>query len=113
MIPREAREFELGTAKYYIVVVCSGIIWQLFMVGALGVICYGSSLLSVVINTVLLPVTELLALIFYHEKFQQEKGVSLFLCLWGFVSYFYGEFKRRKNMEKDQTTEMTPTSHVA
>nr|GMD85049.1 purine permease 3-like [Ipomoea batatas]GMD88841.1 purine permease 3-like [Ipomoea batatas]GME08019.1 purine permease 3-like [Ipomoea batatas] len=120
VIPREAREFELGAAKYYIVVVCTGITSQSFLMGALGVICYGSSLLSVIINTVLLPVTELLAVISFHEKFQAEKGVSLFLCLWGFVSYFYGEIKRRsKDMvdeEKNQTpqtTEMTPISHVA
>ncbi|XP_019175051.1 PREDICTED: purine permease 3-like [Ipomoea nil] len=119
VIPREAREFELGAAKYYILVICSGIIFQFFLIGALGVICYGSSLLSVVINTVLLPVTELLAVILFHEKFQPEKGVSLFLCLWGFVSYFYGEMKRNKDMEEKeknqtpQTTEMTPTSHVA
>ncbi|GAY41538.1 hypothetical protein CUMW_060270 [Citrus unshiu] len=44
--------------------------------------------------------TEILAVIFYKEKFQAEKGVSLALSLWGFASYFYGEIKNKKKMKK-------------
>ncbi|XP_073146509.1 purine permease 3-like [Henckelia pumila] len=90
-IPREAKEYELGEAKYYLVVIWSAIIWQCFLLGAIGIIFYSSSLLSGIVITVFLPVTELLAVILFHEKFQAEKGVSLFLSLWGFISYFLGE----------------------
>ncbi|KAA8538142.1 hypothetical protein F0562_027750 [Nyssa sinensis] len=108
-IPREARKFELGEAKYYVILVWSGIIWQCFFLGAIGVIFCVSSLLSGVIIAVLLPVTQVLAVIFYSEKFQAEKGVALVLSFWGFVSYFYGELKHNKKNIQTQTpeTEMT------
>ncbi|GAY34909.1 hypothetical protein CUMW_287040, partial [Citrus unshiu] len=88
-IGKEARAYTLGEGKYYAVVVASALIWQCFFLGAIGVIYCGSSLLSAIIIAVLLPVTEILAVIFYKEKFQAEKGVSLALSLWGFASYFY------------------------
>ena len=77
-------------------VVGSGIVWQCFFLGALGVVFSASSLVSGIVIAVLLPVTEILAVIFFAEKFQAEKGISLALSLWGFVSYFYGEIKDPK-----------------
>ncbi|KAJ9673948.1 hypothetical protein PVL29_023476 [Vitis rotundifolia] len=103
-IPREAKEYELGEAKYYLVVVWNGIIWQCFFLGAIGVIFSASSLVCGIVIAVLLPATEILAVIFFHEKFQAEKGVSLALSLWGFVSYFYGEIKDSKK-KKNPTPE--------
>ncbi|XP_023545816.1 purine permease 3-like [Cucurbita pepo subsp. pepo] len=93
-IPREGTEFGLGKTKYYVILALSTIIWQCFFLGAVGVIFYSSSLFSGVVIALLLPATEILAVIFFREKFQAEKGVSLALNLWGFVSYFYGEFKQ-------------------
>ncbi|KAI3455418.1 hypothetical protein Pfo_012081 [Paulownia fortunei] len=115
-ISREAKAYELGETKYYLVVVWSAIIWQCFFLGAIGVIFYSSSLLSGIIITVLLPATELLAVIFYHENFQAEKGISLFLSLWGFVSYFFGEIKhskKKKNPNDDQTAETQLSDQTA
>ncbi|XP_042500684.1 purine permease 3-like isoform X2 [Macadamia integrifolia] len=89
VIPREAREYELGEAKYYLVVAFSAIIWQFFFLGAIGVIFYGSSLLAAVIITTVLPITEILAVFIFQEAFKPEKAISLFLSLWGFASYFY------------------------
>ncbi|GLU16118.1 hypothetical protein SLE2022_325680 [Rubroshorea leprosula] len=104
VIGREAREFELGEAKYYVVVVITSMIWQCFFLGAIGVIFCGSSLLSGIIIAVALPVTEILAVIIYRERFTAEKGVSLALSLWGFGSYFYGEIKHNKK-KRNQTPE--------
>ncbi|XP_002285719.1 purine permease 1-like [Vitis vinifera] len=103
-ISREAKEYELGEAKYYLVVVWNGIIWQCFFLVSIGVIFSASSLVCGIVITVLLPVTEILAVIFFREKFQAEKGVSLALSLWGFVSYFYGEIKDSKK-KKNPTSE--------
>ncbi|CAK9163591.1 unnamed protein product [Ilex paraguariensis] len=112
-IPREAREFELGETNYYVVVVWSAIIWQCFFMGAVGVIFCASSLLSGIIIAVLLPVTEGLAVIFYHEKFGGEKGVALGLSAWGFVSYFYGEIKHsKKKSDETPETEMAADTTV-
>ncbi|PWA64744.1 hypothetical protein CTI12_AA335050 [Artemisia annua] len=96
VIPREATEYGLGETNYYTILCASALIWQCFFLGAIGVIFCASSLLSGIIIAVLLPVTETLAVVFFKEKFQAEKGVSLVLSLWGFASYFYGEYKSTK-----------------
>ncbi|KAJ1700552.1 hypothetical protein LUZ63_000331 [Rhynchospora breviuscula] len=98
-IHREARDFELGEARYYIVLVGSAIMYQCFFLGTVGAIFYGSALLAGVIMTVLIPVTEVLAVVFFSEPFSSGKGVALALSLWGFVSYFYGEIKGKKARE--------------
>ncbi|KAK4354684.1 hypothetical protein RND71_026878 [Anisodus tanguticus] len=109
-ISREAKQYNLGESRYYIVLVWSAIIWQCFFVGAIGVIYCSSSLMSGVMIAVLLPITEVLAVIIFNEKFSGEKGLSLFLCLWGFVSYFYGEFKQTKKQKiEGPENEMTIT----
>ncbi|CAH2041852.1 unnamed protein product [Thlaspi arvense] len=112
-IPKEARNFGLGETTYYVVLVCSGIIWQCFYLGAIGVTFSASSLLSAIIIAMLLPVTEILAVIFYSEKFRAEKGVSLVLSLWGFVSYFYGEIKESKEIQnQNPETQMPQINHA-
>ena len=68
--------------------------------GAVGIIFCASSLLSGIVIAVLLPMTEILAVIFFREKFQAEKGIALALSLWGFVSYFYGEIKDDKKKKQ-------------
>lgn len=101
---REANEYELGKAVYYLTLVSSAILWQLFFLGAIGVSCLASALLSGIVIATLLPVTESLGVLFFHERFQVEKGVALTLSLWGFLSYFYGELleiKKRKQMAQD------------
>ncbi|KAJ4962994.1 hypothetical protein NE237_022933 [Protea cynaroides] len=110
VIPREAREYELGKIKYYVVVTFSTIIWQFFFLGSIGVIFYGSSLLAAVIITTLLPVTEILAVFFFQESFKTEKGISLALSLWGFASYFYGEFKA-SNRRNQSPNPKNPHQH--
>ncbi|XP_058223960.1 purine permease 3-like [Rhododendron vialii] len=104
-IPREARDFGLGETMYYVVLVSSAIVWQCCFLGSIGVTFVGSSLLSAIIITVVLQVTEILGVILYKEKFTAEKGVSLFLALWGFVSYFYGERKHSKEKSEIQAPE--------
>ncbi|KAL7099879.1 hypothetical protein ACP275_09G113600 [Erythranthe tilingii] len=110
-ISREAKEYELGEMKYYLVVIWSAIIWQLFFLGVVGVIFFSSSLLSAIIITVTIPITQILGVFIYNEKFQAEKGIALFLSLWGFISYFFGEITKNKNNNEnnDQTRTSTET----
>ncbi|KAL2893150.1 Purine permease 3, partial [Bienertia sinuspersici] len=96
----ELEDYQLGKVMYFMVSIFNAIIWQLFFLGVVGVIYYGSSLLSGVIIALALPITEVGAVILFHEAFQAEKGVSLILSLWGFVSYFYGEAKQMKKQKK-------------
>ncbi|XP_060175462.1 purine permease 3-like [Lycium barbarum] len=104
-ISREAKAFELGESRYYVVIVWSAIILQFYFLGAIGVIYSASSLVSGILLSVLLPVTEVLAVFLYGEKFSAEKGVSLALSLWGFASYFYGDHKENKRRENNQSPE--------
>ncbi|XP_026391459.1 purine permease 3-like isoform X2 [Papaver somniferum] len=97
-IPREANDFELGKARYYIIMVVTAIVWQLSGVGTVGVIFYTSALFNGILGSVLIPLTGVAAVIFYHESFTALKGMALALCLWGFCSYFYGEYKMTKKV---------------
>lgn len=72
---------------------------QFFAIGLGGVIFCASFLLSGIVISVLLPVTEVLAVIIYKEKFRVEKAVPLVLSLWGFVSFF---LRRNKTQPKDE-----------
>ncbi|KAI3868148.1 hypothetical protein MKW92_016981 [Papaver armeniacum] len=96
IIPREGRNFDLGQGKYYFLLVAVAVLWQLASIGFLGIIYCTSSLFSGIFVTCLLPFSQIAASIAFHEKFTGQKGMSLALCLWGFVSYFIGEYKKTK-----------------
>ncbi|XP_017233390.1 purine permease 3 [Daucus carota subsp. sativus] len=99
-IPREAASFELGQTMYYLVLAADAFLWQLFFLGAIGVIFCNNSILSGILISALLPVSEILAVFMFGEKFTPEKGISLFLALWGSVSYFYEEAKQDKEKKR-------------
>lgn len=78
------------------IIICSGVAWQFLFIGLVAVVAFSSSLQGGVLIVALMPVTEILAVVFLKEKFSVDKGISLVLSLWGFSSYFYGEFKKAK-----------------
>ncbi|GAA0185877.1 hypothetical protein Leryth_020425 [Lithospermum erythrorhizon] len=97
-IGREAREYELGQVIYYTVLASDAIVWQCCLLGLNGVIFCASSLFSGILIAITIPISEVLAVIFFHENFQAQKGISLALSIWGFVSYFYGEITNRNKL---------------
>nr|XP_010926344.1 purine permease 3 [Elaeis guineensis] len=105
-IPKEAKDFELGELKYYMVLIWNAICWQIINVGMVGVIFTASSLFCGVMIAILVPVGEILAVIFLNEKFNGSKGVALALCLWGFASYMYGEMKQSKKQKQPSSVEL-------
>ncbi|XP_074561175.1 purine permease 3-like [Curcuma longa] len=107
VIPREARNFELGEFRYYVVIVWNAIFWQFFFVGTVGTIFCVNALLAGIIMAVLIPVTEVLAVIFFHEKFSSEKVVALVLSLWGLASYSYGEYRQEKDNKNKANAAIT------
>ncbi|KAG9450758.1 hypothetical protein H6P81_010723 [Aristolochia fimbriata] len=107
VIPREAREFELGEARYASLLVGSAIMWELFNLGIVGVISCSSSLHASVILSAGIPVTQILGVVIFDEKFTAEKGVSLVLSIWGFASYFHGEWKKIKTEKLVMTQELS------
>ncbi|KAI5654946.1 hypothetical protein M9H77_32133 [Catharanthus roseus] len=112
VISREAGQFVLGETKYYVVIVSLAIIFQFYSLGAFGLIFCASALVNGIVTAVLLPITEVLAVIFFHDKFTSEKGMSLALCLWGFASHLYGEYRASKKQNQiimQESAKNTPT----
>jgi hypothetical protein len=98
----EAAAFGLGETNYYLVLVWDAVSWQLLNLGIMGLITCASSLLAGIMIAVLLPLSEILAVMFLHEKFDGPKGIALVLSLWGFASYLYGE-KAQKKLEAQKS----------
>ncbi|KAF5186865.1 Purine permease [Thalictrum thalictroides] len=107
---KEANEYGLGNGMYYLVLCASAVVWQLSFIGGLGVIFCANSLLNGVLSAVLLPITNIAAVIFYHENFNGLKAMSLVLCLWGFTSYFYGEYTMYKKFKDSPQTQLDDDS---
>ncbi|TKV97763.1 hypothetical protein SEVIR_9G517000v4 [Setaria viridis] len=95
-LPNEAATFGLGKTNYYLVLIWDAISWQLLNLGIMGLITCASSLLAGIMIAVLLPLSQVLSVIFLHEKFNGPKGIALVLSLWGFASYLYGERAQKK-----------------
>jgi len=102
-IPDEARRFDLGKAGYYLMLVSSSTAFQCYFVGTIGAIFYGSALLAGVIMTLLISITEVFAVFFFHEPFNGTKGVALAISIWGFISYFYGEIRTNEQQSSTST----------
>ncbi|KAG0497622.1 hypothetical protein HPP92_002313 [Vanilla planifolia] len=102
-ISREAKEYGLGEANYYLVILSFAVVMQCFFLGRVGVVFFSSALLTGIVVDVLLPVTVVLAVVFFHEPFTNNKAVALVLSLWGFISYIYGEL-REQNVVKKETS---------
>ncbi|KAJ8539456.1 hypothetical protein K7X08_013708 [Anisodus acutangulus] len=110
-ISREAEEFGLGQNKYYMILALSAIALQMMMIGSLGLIFCSSALLLGIVNALLVPVQQIFAVMFLPESFKSEKWMALAMCLWGFASYFYGEYKvSLKKVTK--TKQATPRDQV-
>ena len=91
-LKREIDEFELGKFIYVSTLIWTAKSWQIFNIGAVGLIHEVSSLFSNVITVLGLPVIPVLAVIFFHEKMDGVKVISMVLAIWGFISYFYQHY---------------------
>ncbi|KAK9123318.1 hypothetical protein Sjap_012920 [Stephania japonica] len=104
---REAKEFGLGEVKYQVILVALGVFSQLGSLGMIGVVHCTSSLFTGIASSTMLPITQVVSVLALHESFTAEKGMSLALCLWGFTSYFVGEYKGAKRRENDNHNKLT------
>ncbi|GLJ48041.1 hypothetical protein SUGI_1014410 [Cryptomeria japonica] len=95
-IASEVRAYDIGEVKFYMGLAWNAISWQIFFIGVFGVIFLTSSLLSGILKTMFIPVTQVLSVNIYHENFSGEKGLALIMALWGFASYLYGEYLKSK-----------------
>uniref|UniRef100_A0A7N2LQR0 Probable purine permease n=1 Tax=Quercus lobata TaxID=97700 RepID=A0A7N2LQR0_QUELO len=91
-LKREMDKFELGKFIFVSTLIWTAIAWQIFNIGAVGWIHEVSSLFSNVISVLGLPVIPVLAVIFFHDKMDGVKVISMGLAIWGFISYFYQHY---------------------
>lgn len=73
----------------------AGIALQMLIIGSLGVVFTASALLGGLLSSLLVPVQQVFAVILLHEHYSAEKGLALAICLWGFTSYLYGQYRGR------------------
>ncbi|KAK8957869.1 Purine permease 3 [Platanthera zijinensis] len=109
-ILEEGHQYGLGETKYYVVVVFIALLSEALFLGITGTINYSSALVSGIALAICIPISEVLAVLFLHENFDAEKGVSLSLAIWGMISYFYGEYKTYLRNKTVTMEHMVPIS---
>ncbi|PRQ18818.1 putative purine permease, plant [Rosa chinensis] len=88
----EMDEFQTGKGSYVLTLAWTMISWQVFAIGAVGLIFEVSSLFCNVIIALGLPVVQVLAVIVFHDRMHGLKIVAIVLALWGFISYVYQQY---------------------
>ncbi|XP_076939517.1 putative purine permease 10 [Bidens hawaiensis] len=88
----EMEGYESGKVSYIMNLVWTAVSWQVFSIGCAGLIFEVSSLFSNVIGTLGIPITPVLAIVFFHEKMNGVKVIAMLLAIWGFASYIYQQY---------------------
>lgn len=89
---KELVGYELGNVSYIMTLVWTALSWQLFSIGAVGLIFEVSSLFCNVISCLGLPIVQVLAAVIFHDKMDGLKVISMILAIWGFLSYIYQHY---------------------
>lgn len=88
----EVNGYELGKGSYVLTLIWIALCWQIFSIGMLGLIVKASALFANVISTLCLPIVPMLAVFIFQDKMSGVKAVSMFLAIWGFISYLYQHY---------------------
>ncbi|KAJ0082691.1 hypothetical protein Patl1_10130 [Pistacia atlantica] len=91
-IKTEMEAYKLGKISYVMNLVWTAISWQVFSIGAVGLIFETSSLFSNAISVLGLPLVPVLAVVFFHDKMGGIKVIAMLLALWGFLSFVYQHY---------------------
>nr|KYP41355.1 putative purine permease 10 [Cajanus cajan] len=91
-LKNEMEGYEMGKASYFLNLTFTAILWQLFTVGCIGLILEVSSLFSNAISVLGVPVVPMLAVVFFHDKMNGVKVMSMVLAIWGIISYVYQQY---------------------
>ncbi|KAF7849022.1 hypothetical protein BT93_L1331 [Corymbia citriodora subsp. variegata] len=84
--------YQLGKASYVMNLVGTAIAWQVFGIGAIGLILDVSSAFSNLISAAGLPIVPIFAVLFFGDRMDGIKVISMILAIWGFVSYVYQNY---------------------
>ncbi|KAL5774073.1 hypothetical protein ACOSP7_011630 [Xanthoceras sorbifolium] len=110
-ITREMEEYKLGKVSYVMNLVWVSICWQIFNIGAIGLIFEASSLFSNSISVVGLPIVPILAVVIFHDKMNGLKVIALVLAIWGFLSYIYQHYlDDRESKTANRRADVVPSA---
>eukprot|EP00250_Pteridium_aquilinum_P020454 c24818_g1_i2 orf=22-1227(-) len=93
---KESESFDLGRGGYALTLIGSAVSWELFLLGAAGVVFLGSSLFSCVLVMAALPMVSFLSFVFFRDSFSALKAISMLISMWGIISYIYGGYSASK-----------------
>ena len=112
VLKKEMEEYELGKVSYLMTLIWIAAGWDVFTLGAVGLIFDVSSLFSNVISTLGLPIVPVLAVVFFHDKMDGVKVVAMLLAIWGFVSYMYQHYldDSKSKTERENATQVSQAS---
>ncbi|KAK4723261.1 hypothetical protein R3W88_026040 [Solanum pinnatisectum] len=94
--------FDLGEKAYWLTVMFNMVTWQFCFMGTAGMVFLTCSLTGGVCMTALIAVNVLGGVIVFGDNFGGIKVVSTLLCIWGFSSYLYGMYMKRKEEEEEE-----------
>lgn len=97
VLKKEMEEYELGKVSYLMTLIWTAAGWDVFSIGAVGLVFDVSSLFSNVISTLGLPIVPVLAVVFFHDKMDGVKVIAMLLAIWGFISYMYQHYLNDSN----------------
>lgn len=100
-LSKEMELYELGKVAYVMTIFWATIAWQIFTVGVVGLIFEVSSLFCNSISVLGFPLVPALAVVFFHDKMDGVKVISMALAIWGVVSYIYQQYLDKSNSETD------------
>ncbi|XP_024024353.1 purine permease 21 isoform X2 [Morus notabilis] len=112
-LDEEMNLFGLGKVSYVMTLAWTAVTWQLYGIGAVGLILEVSSLFSNVMSALGLPIVPIFAVFFFHEKMSGIKVMAMFLAIWGFISYIYQNYlddysskKESQNVMRESTASL-------
>lgn len=116
-LKKEMEGYELGKISYLMTLIWTAAGWDVFSIGAVGLIFDVSSLFSNVISTLGLPIIPVLALVFFHDKLDGVKVIAMLLAVWGFVSYMYQHYlddskSKAESANVDQVSQASTSKEV-
>ncbi|XP_058085919.1 probable purine permease 11 isoform X2 [Magnolia sinica] len=109
-LERKMVGFDKGRVAYVITLFWTAVAWQVCNAGMVGLVFQVSSLFTNVIGTVGLPIVPILAVVFFHDKMDGVKVVSMLMAVWGFLSYIYQHYLDDCKSKKTTTADVSEVS---
>lgn len=100
-VKTEMQGFGLGKVSYVMTLVSTAVCWQIFGISAVALVFEVSALFCNAIAVLGLPLVSVIAVFVFHDKFDGIKGISLFLAVWGFISYVYQHYDDDRKLKKE------------